>query len=240
MIKRGLKFFQRFPHRIQNLVRVRDIDLQLENMTMKHKGLLKAGFLFSSKLNRIINFKVPQSNISNCEIKLIKSFDHQFDELCSNLLEAHCFIVKRDMDYLNWRYIDLRAGKYTIITAIEEGRSVGFIVLSTNMTRNYYRVGYVVDLLCQTGRLDIASILVEKSLKYLDSEKINIISILMVKGYPYEKILHKHGFINSRVDPYLFYYETGITNDTKNLSDHPNSTYFSYGDIDSLPTEYGG
>jgi predicted N-acetyltransferase YhbS len=240
MIKRGLKFFQRFPHGIHNLVRIRDIDLQLENMSMKRKGLVKAGFLLLNKLNSVINFQISQSISSNCEIKVIQKFNHQVDELCSSLLEAHCFIVKRDRHYLNWRYMDTRAGGYKIIAAIEEGKTAGFIVLAINQTRNNYQVGYIVDLQCNPGRLDIASILIENSLAYFDSEKLNIISILMVKGHPYENILHQHGFINSRVDPYLFYYETGITNETKNLRCHPSSIYFSYGDIDSLPTESGG
>lgn len=120
--------------------------------------------------------------------------------------------------------------------AEEDGRIIGYMVLTINRYRPEYPVGFIVDLLTLPDRSDAANALVDDAILYFDENDVNIVNYMVVKGHLYEKILKRHGFLDSRIKIYLFYLASGMEDEIDELERSPSSeVHFSYGDIDSLP-----
>jgi len=117
----------------------------------------------------------------------------------------------------------------------EDGHIIGYSVLRINRYQSDYPVGYIVDLLTLPDRPDAANELVEDAIKYFDSRKINIINYQVVKGHPYERILKRHGFLDSRIKIYVFYQPLGNFDGMSKLKSTPEKTFISWGDHDILP-----
>lgn len=94
------------------------------------------------------------------------------------------------MEYLNWRYCDARAGNFTVKEAEDENERI---------------LGYIVDLLTLPGHLNAVDALVAESVEYFDEQDINMINYLIVKNHPNERILKRHGFLDSEINIQLLY-----------------------------------
>lgn len=74
------------------------------------------------------------------------------------------------------------------------------------------------------------------AIRYFDNQNINIANSLAVKNHPYEKVLTKHGFLDSRINLHLFYDSYREVDEIGKLKIiTADKIHFSYGDIDSLP-----
>ncbi len=227
-----------FPHGILNLVRVRDIGEQLKVMPVKNAWLMRLGFYMLKLFNGLRNIFGSPPSRPVLNIDVVSSFDGRMDEFWGRVSEHHGFIVERSRGYLNWRYCDSRGGDFIVKQAEEGGRILGFIVLRVNRIRADYPVGFIVDLLTLPGRLDVADALVGDAVEYFDGQSINLVNFLVVKNHPYEKMMKRHGFLDSRVKPHLFYRSYGEEDEIGKIGTAPaDRIHFAYGDIDSLPVE---
>jgi len=228
-----------FPHRLLNLVRIRDVDEQLKVMPVKNAWLMRLGFYTLKSLNNFRNiFSGSRPSRPGLNIDVAGNFDSRIDEFWERVSDHHEFIVERSRDYLNWRYCDSRGGGFIVKQAEEDGRIVGFIVLRVNRIQFEYPVGFIVDLLTLPGRVDVADSLVGDAVEHFDSQNINLINYLVVKSHPYEKMMKRHGFLDSRVKPHLFYRSYGEEDEIGKIRTAPaDKVHFAYGDIDSLPVE---
>lgn len=239
LIKKYLYTRFPFPHRILNLVRIRDIDLQLHKMPVKNSWAVKLGYTSIKLFNELRNALIS-SNYKEHDLNILKidRFDQRMDEFWERVSKRYEFIVERSRKYLNWRYCDPRGGEFDIRQAEDgDGHILGYCVLRINRYIQDYPIGYIVDLLTLSDRPEIADSLVSDAVCYFDDENVNIVNYLIVRGYPYEGIFMRHGFLNSRIKVQLFYNDLGMGNELVKLKEgSPNKAYFSYGDIDSLPT----
>jgi len=236
-IKSFSRTYLRFPHTITNFVRIRDINLQLRKIPVKNAFLMKLGFHTVKYLNKYhIFFNVSKPIPKNLRISKIGSFDDRIEEFWQIVSENHRFIIKRSRDYLNWRYCDPRAGDFTVRQAEKNGRILGYIILKINRYRKDYPIGFVVDLLTLPRQIDVADALMADAVRYFDNQNINIVNSLAVKNHPYEKVLMKHGFLDSRINLHLFYDSYREVDEIGKLKIiTADKIHFSYGDIDSLP-----
>jgi GNAT superfamily N-acetyltransferase len=228
--------FPVFPHPITNLVRIKDIDLQLKHMPVERPWLMRSGFFTFKTINRIKNLfrkKIPTPDI---QVKPVDRFDDNADEFWRETSDQYNFIVERGKKYLNWRYLDPRAGGY-VARKVEEGdHLLGYSVLKVNRYLGEYLVGYIVDLLTLPNRQDVAEALALDAVTYFDQNNVNIVNFLVVKGHPNEEILKSHGFLDSRFNFYMFLNfikDADVMRDIENSS--TKSTFISWGDHDSLP-----
>jgi len=228
-----------FPHQIVNLVRIRDIDLQLRAMPLQNAWFMKLGYRTVKLLNDVRrNFNGSKVKSSGLNISRVRSFDSRIDEFSKCITGHHDYIVLRSMEYLNWRYCDPRAGDFVVKLAEEDGLIKGYSVLRINRYREDYPVGFVVDLITLPNRLDVADSLVVDAIKYFDMEDINIINYQVVKNHHNERIFKNNGFLDSRIKLHIFCHPIGVTEEFNELTESPSSKIcYSYGDIDSLPVE---
>ena len=115
---------------------------------------------------------------------------------------------------------------------------MGCSVLRINRYNKSYPIGYIVDLFAPSRRLDVLNALASDATVYFDDSDVNIVNCLAVKGHQLNNVMAVQGFLDSRVKMHLFYLAEGIGNNLAHMgSSKPNSNYFGYGDIDSLPVQ---
>jgi len=229
------------PFAISNLVRIKDINKQLKAMPIKKAWLVKLGFhglmLFNDLKNAFWRKKSPDTGFN---IHEINGFNESMESFWEEASRHYKFIIERRREYLNWRYCDPRAGGFKVKEAKDEdGSTLGYCVLKINKYLKHYPIGYMVDLLTLPERVDVAEALVADAIRYFDEQNINIVNCLVVENHPYEKILKRYGFINSRYKIQIFMRPSSeIANTLKKLErTYSEKIYFSYGDIDSLPVQ---
>jgi GNAT superfamily N-acetyltransferase len=243
LVKAYSKRYPEFPHPLMNLVRIRDIDAQLEALPMKRPWLVKLGYgafrLLNTAQRRLY---LPEPQKTGFKIKRLDRFDERADDLWEEVSVDHDFICDRKADYLNWRYCDPRAGDF--ITMIAEGDDeelLGYSILRVNRYLEGYPVGYIVDLLGRPRRMDVIEALAAHSLEYFDTNNVNIVNCLVAKGHPHEKALKSLGFVDSRVKIRIFIDEYERKSLFKRIVRSPPSRiHFSWGDHDSLPVRVPG
>jgi predicted N-acetyltransferase YhbS len=238
MIKEYSKKATPFPHPVANFVRIRDVDLQLQKMPVRNPRTMKLGYEALKILNGIGRlFHGRRRPKSSMDISPVKSFDGRVDGLWDRLSPHYKFMVERKRDYLNWRYCHPHAGNFVVRQAETNGGVAGYSVLLINRNNRDYPVGYIVDLIFEPSKIDVAGELVSNAIEYFDGQGVNIINTFVIRKNLYEKILNENGLINSRMNLNLF---LGVNTKRKQLTmlreAHVNSMHFSYGDIDSLPS----
>jgi GNAT superfamily N-acetyltransferase len=231
-----MKDYKPFPHRVVNLVRIRDVDRQLEAMPVKNKWVKKTGYHVVNLANTLRYTLEGEKQREGLVVKEIELFDDRVDELWEEVSKHYDFIVRRDKTFLNWRYCDTRTGDFVVKQVEQDGRVLGYCALRINRYEESYHVGYIVDLLALPGRLDVVDALAAEAVDYFDSQGTNIVNCQTVKGHPYEKALNRHGFLDSRLKVGIFYCLLLQDEVFERLDQlRPERIYVSWGDYDTLP-----
>ncbi len=235
----------RFPHRIANLVRVRDLDRQLQAIPVDRPALMRLGYRTAVGLNQLQNLWRSaryrhQTNIPEPAVRQVDGFDERIEPFCQQLQGHYQFMLQRSREYLNWRYADPRAGSFCIRQAEQGDRVVGYSVLMINRFRPDYPVGYVVDLLTLPDRPDAAEALVADAVRSFDEEGINLVCCQVPARHDTREALARHGFVDSRLDLTLFFGRVSIRRNAPELlgqiqGTDPRRVHFCYGDVDSVP-----
>jgi len=186
LVKSYSKRYPEFPHPMANLVRIRDIDAQLEALPMESPWLVKMGYGAVKLLNTARRRLYPhESRKTEFKIKCLDRFDERADDLWEEVSFDHDFIGDRSADYLNWRYCDPRAGDFIAMMAEgDDGELLGYSVLRVNRYLEGYPVGYIVDLLGRPRRRDVVEALAANSLEYFDTNDVNIVTASSPRGTP--------------------------------------------------------
>ena len=237
-VSKGKRTRLSLPFKVTNFVRVLNIDKQLHAMPGPNPFLNKAGYTVLKTLNTIRNSLEKRDRLApKFEIREIDEFPSKINLLTEEVASNHPFMVERAQEYLNWRYTDPRAGEFMVKTAHDytDGEILGCCVIRVNRIRRDYSVGFIMELMAFPGRLDVVDGLLKHAVTYFDLQGVNIVNILASEGQSYQRTLNRNGFLNSRVEPHVF------LNTLVNEGIIPRKTgkpgYFTFGDLDSLPTQ---
>jgi hypothetical protein len=138
------------------------------------------------------------------EVLEVKHFDQTFEEFLEKVNNGHDFIKQRTCEYLNWRYIDPRAGNYQVRVVKEDGEIVGYSVLRINKLEDYH-TGYFVDLMALPDRLDVAEALLLDGMGFFGDHSVNLVVFQVIENHPYERLFNKYGFFGGEGDRFFFY-----------------------------------
>jgi hypothetical protein len=125
--------------------------------------------------------------------------------MSDELLALNKFILKRDIEYLNWRYCDPRGGDFVVRAIHEDGSMFGLCVLGVNLNDPDYPVGIIVDILARPGMEKLVDDLVFDAIQYFSDKSINSIKTWLVGNHPYTRLFSRQGFLDTRVHPYETY-----------------------------------
>jgi len=223
-----------FPYPISTFIRIKNAGYHLGKKKASYKLIKKFGISFMKIANRIlygtINYK--KESVSN-DIYSIENFDDRFNDFWSKIGDDYDFIIVRDNSYLNWRYMDVRGGKSLVYVYEEKGEIIGFVVLKINRHDPDYPEGYIADIIALPERSDVAERLLAKSVKFFNGNNINAVYCLNIKGHPFEKLLRRAGFVDSRNRLYFIIELFDVGDEWKVfLSASAHRLHFQYGDTD--------
>lgn len=225
---------KRFPFELSNLTRIRDMDLNFKHLTVENKPFIRLGAKALKIWNRVSRRPLPAYGL---QVSEVDRFDDEMNDFLETVTGDHNFMVVRSVPYLNWKYAYPGLSGFKKHVVKDSDGIQGYSVLRVNRHNAAYPLGYIVDLVVRKGRLDAASILAAEAVQYFDSEDVNIINYLTVKGHPYIKVLEGHGFLDSRVQINL--YTSGEKRSRfeslSQTSAHPSTILVAWGDHDALP-----
>ncbi|MBD3164429.1 GNAT family N-acetyltransferase [Candidatus Woesearchaeota archaeon] len=126
------------------------------------------------------------------DIKEIKRFDEEINSFWARVENNFEFIVKRDMDYLNWKYVDIKPKmNYKIFLARNNGIIGGYIILRT--INASIKQGLICDLLTNPNDKVAISSLINFAANYFKEKNIKIV-IFSTLYKKYKNALFKKGF----------------------------------------------
>jgi hypothetical protein len=161
-------------------------------------------------------------------ILTLPRFDDRIDAFFDEAARPFDFVVVRSRDYLNWRYFDPAAGRFTVRAAEQEGRLLGYLVFKITEGQ-----GYVADLLALPGRTDVVRSLIEDALRLFREADLDQATCWMISRHPYNAILQRYGFIDSRGDAGFSYRETTLdASELAFLADAGARIHLTHGDTD--------
>jgi hypothetical protein len=137
-------------------------------------------------------------------VEALERFDDRTDAVWEAAKQEFDFSIERTQDYLNWRYADPRAGRFTIRAALEGDELLGYAVLKPHSDP-----GGIVDLLVRPGRLDALDALIADAVALIDSSGRRDINVWLPGTHPYAATLRDRGFLDSGRDP-SFRYDAGV------------------------------
>ena len=233
-----IKSFQgvrpQFPKPLINYVIINDIEKHLNYMPMDNQWMVKTGFRAARLLNKIGYSFESKNGKDGLEIREVSSFGDEVEEFWSRVEKDYDFIVERRREYLNWRYLDPRAGEFKVFEAFRGEELQGYIAIAVNRYIPDYPVGYITDLL--TVDSGVSEGLIQRAMDEFSREEINLVNYLNVQGHPHFGLLGKYGFLDSMVKIYMFYETNSLKEGMDQLSSSkPGRLHFTWGDHDSLP-----
>lgn len=180
----------------------------------------------------------PRASESNrYTVSMPVSFDGRVDELWQQAREIAPILVRRDRDFLNWRYTAHPESDYTIL-CIEDGDAlVGYSVLRIQELAGL-QAGFVADLLVRPGADDAVDALLEAAVQHSQAEGCAMVNCLMLDHIPYVAALKRKGFMRApaRVMPQELY--LGVRNNNSQWSDSflqiSSNWYITWGDHDRV------
>lgn len=162
------------------------------------------------------------------DIRVVDRFDDAIAEMGMQALSRHRVYLKKDKDYLNWRYIDNPTGRHRCFAAYQGKDPKGFMVME-----NAGGLSYIVDLIAVDGeaREDLLAFAVQEGLKggarmqesmALEGDEVN--GLLLSRGF---KCRPRYGLL-----PFMI--KMGPSgDDLKPIVTDPGLWYLSHGDKDA-------
>jgi hypothetical protein len=126
------------------------------------------------------------------DIEEVQNFDERIDRLWDITNDQYDVIVKRDKEFLNWRYSPRSALNYRKFIAARNGEIKGYIVLRKEEPgeRNF---GIIVDLYASRDDRQTIEDLLRHAIRFFDRDVVAIECIFSIKEY--QNALSKLGFI---------------------------------------------
>lgn len=164
---------------------------------------------------------------SRTDIKEVQNFDERIDQLWRSTNHQYDVIVKRDKEFLNWRYSPHTTLSYRKFIAIRNEEVKGYIILRRNEPgeRDF---GIIVDLYSSRGDQQTIEDLLRHALHFFAKDVVAIACATSIKEY--QKALSKFGFLKMESVTPIFYCDNSYVADR--LIAFKDKCFFNKGDHD--------
>jgi GNAT superfamily N-acetyltransferase len=165
----------------------------------------------------------------------VKAFPPDTDQLWARARHGKRICVVRDRRYLQWRYFENPDSVYRVWTLREAGTLVGALV--TRVEERFSMMsGFVLDIVCEESRPDVASALVSLAETSMAGEGAQMVTALMYPSSIVRRAIDGAGFIAPprRLMPQEIYFGARALADTtdKPMLYDSRNWYVTWGDSD--------
>lgn len=128
------------------------------------------------------------------------TFPEDTEALVARFQKAFTFVLRRDLEYLRWRYAEPRGGHFRLLFARRGGATVGFMVLRpyTIEGRAYMDIA---DLVAEVGDGAAISALVREGTRVCREEGSSLIQTWLPTDHPFLPDLGRAGFLLKQTAP---------------------------------------
>jgi hypothetical protein len=161
-------------------------------------------------------------NIVDCE-----RFDERVDVLYEEASRPFDLILVRNQDYLNWRYCDPRAGRFSVRVAQSERQILGYTVLAAAKGRVQ-----IADVLALPGRLDVVASLVDDAIARAAASAAGALECWCQTHHPYKSVFLDRGFLPKRTIKLTYLALRAPRAEIDFLADRKAAVHFQLGDTD--------
>lgn len=188
----------------------------------------------AEKCWQAICFSIKKSSSTDSlTIKSVETLDERWDTLWEKISITLPIAVKRDRDYLEWRYLKNPLFRYTIFAAFREKELLGYCVLRVDEKFDM-KMGYIVDMLALTP--DVTEALIKKAVTVFRAQSVDIVSLLMTPSFARKYQLRRQGFLrlSSRLLPQKMFFGVCAHTDTiaADFIYNADNWYVTWGDHD--------
>ena len=185
---------------------------------------------FMIKLSIVIKIR-PTKGI---QYRWIRAFDKRLDLFWEKISEYYSIMIKRDFNYLNWRYCKNPHNNYHILQAEKDGDVIGIIIVKYE-DREDARIGFIMESIA-TKEPYLMENLLKRGLIFLSRNKADYVLCMLSSGDPAKDIFYQTGFSTKEDiwDSKIVYKKYSSNVDDSILQD-PSMWHISFGDgCDSL------
>ena len=168
----------------------------------------------------------------NVKIHEESEFNSEYDELLEECAKDFDIMIRRNSDYLNWRYADWRSGNFKIYSARCREKLCGYVVIGKHGCD-----ASIADLLC-CGDTEVLNSLIAQSINYAAEIKACSLLCVLPNGHRYSKRFSAAGFLieercTGDLKMSLVWKSLGLNEGSKNILRNKNSKYhITLGDTD--------
>ncbi|MFC1585759.1 GNAT family N-acetyltransferase [Fibrobacterota bacterium] len=120
-------------------------------------------------------------------------FDDKVDTLWEESKDDYQIAVKRDQDYLNWRYLQRPDCTYYPFGLFREGKLAGYTVLKLYQEEDILR-GHILDIFAPRTAQDVFDDLIRGSLDFFQSKNVDEATCWIWGNSTVDSILKEKGF----------------------------------------------
>ena len=220
---------------IQTLLRVFDLRRMLRRPTVRRRDRVRPWPLVAlayaaTRLAGVLRhppYLRPQR--AEWSLRVVPRVDERIAGFYERASAPFEFIRLHDKSSFNWRYCDPRAGVFTVTLAEHDGELLGLLVRKTTP-----EVGVIADVLALPGRLDVVRSLVADALRAFREEGVAGVRCWLPARHPYQRVLRRHGFIDSQRPVGLVYRPIDDALDVNWLGRRDARIHLTYSHSDAL------
>ena len=172
---------------------------------------------------------VSRARPLNAEVRLIQRFDDSFTELWESLAPKFALAVRRDANYLNWKYATAPHVRYSIVALLQQGRTAGYAVYR-HVQEPRGRVTLLADFLADPDDEHGVSTLlrwVDQEARQADSDKIRTFAT----NASFRRVLRRSGYFQVKSTMEFVVKVNGI-DVTQDFYDSTDGWHVTLGDSD--------
>lgn len=131
---------------------------------------------------------------SESEVIIVEKFDHRFKDFLQTCMQKTGFTTERDIEYLNWKYIDRPYKRETIYGVQFKGEIKGYIVVGLSPYKKRLETGRIVEILADPEDTETLKILYHCAVVHFKKAKVHQITCLL-SDPRYMKVIKKFLFM---------------------------------------------
>jgi GNAT superfamily N-acetyltransferase len=198
---------------------------------MRHRLTLR--MLWTFFRTSLIPRRRAHSDRVSCEVVPVTRCGPEFDDFFYSVAPKFGVISERTSSILNWRYVDIPYGTYTMLLAKRKGEVCGYAALRVETITTNFRKGIIVDFLARPDQPEALDCLIDKCDSIFREEKVDF-SVCLAQPQVFRRVLKSRGYrpVKRRPTDSLCIYDNEAFPD-KQMMTNIDNWYLTYGDSDA-------
>lgn len=199
--EKKLDFGQIPSAQVYNYVRPMNVTAVLATRFGRPRFAKALGSIAGPGFEALFRFRRPR--LRDVIISSASSFPDEVGELWRKVAQEYDWILKRDKNYLAWRFVH-NPDEYSIWLARRSEKTIGYLVVKLGQFSGL-TVGYLADFVVEEESPEVFTALLYNAVRLLRTTGCDMLSAWSVRGSVYQKVLSRFGFFRYAPVPIICY-----------------------------------